>query len=224
MADTHRTSPAPGQAALPPGAISVFCDDIALMLGAGITLDEAVHMLGENLADPAFRRVCDALYPALADGVLFALSAALSGELSCPVLSLSQLNRQTDARENKRPQLSDLRSSGAIEQDADKVLFIYRPAYYKNQGISVGENKKGQGENKEVLPKPSNEPKVQDDKKADLVEVIVAKNRSGRTGTTELFFMPAFGRFFTPEREHGFTNQNMPGLPYSDKFKDAEDD
>ena len=41
MADTHRTSPAPGQAALPPGAISVFCDDIALMLGAGITLDEA---------------------------------------------------------------------------------------------------------------------------------------------------------------------------------------
>ena len=134
------------------------------------------------------------------------------------------MNRQTDARENKRPQLSDLRSSGAIEQDADKVLFIYRPAYYKNQGISIGENKKGQGENKEVLPKPSNEPKVQDDKKADLVEVIVAKNRSGRTGTTELFFMPAFGRFFTPEREHGFMNENMPGSNYSDKFKDAEDD
>ncbi len=148
----------------------------------------------------------------------------LAGELQCPVLSLSQLNRQTDARENKRPQLSDLRSSGAIEQDADKVLFIYRPAYYKNQGISIGENKKGQGENKEVLPKPSNEPKVQDDKKADLVEVIVAKNRSGRTGTTELFFMPAFGRFFTPEREHGFMNQNMPGSNYSDKFKDTEDD
>lgn len=147
----------------------------------------------------------------------------LSGELSCPVLSLSQLNRQTDARENKRPQLSDLRSSGAIEQDADKVMFLYRPAYYKNQGISLDTSAKGK---EQIQPTPqANQQQIPDDKRADLVEVIVAKNRSGRVGKTELFFMPAFGRFFTPEKENNFPSMpNMPGGNYSDKFKDADND
>ena len=144
----------------------------------------------------------------------------LSGELSCPVLCLSQLNRQTEARDNKRPQLSELRSSGAIEQDADKVLLLYRPAYYKSQGISLSSDKKNK-ENEQNAPQP-NIQQIPDDKRADLVEVIVAKNRSGKTGTSELFFMPAFGRFFTPEKEHSFNN--LPGSNYSDKFKDADSD
>lgn len=145
----------------------------------------------------------------------------LSGELGCPVLSLSQLNRQTDARENKRPQLADLRSSGAIEQDADKVLFLYRPDYYKNQGISVGGDKKGKGsEGNDPTPQVQ-ERGLSDDKKADPVEVIVAKNRNGRTGSTELYFITAYGRFFTPSKEHAYS-PDMPGSNYSDKFKDAD--
>ena len=144
----------------------------------------------------------------------------LAGELGCPVLSLSQLNRQTDARENKRPQLADLRSSGAIEQDADKVMFLYRPDYYKNQGISIGGDKKNKGgESNEPAPQVQ-ERGLADDKKADPVEVIVAKNRNGRTGSTELYFITAYGRFFTPARENSFND--MPGSNFSDKFKDAD--
>lgn len=148
----------------------------------------------------------------------------LASELHCPVLCLCQLNRQTEGRENRRPQLSDLRSSGAIEQDADKVLFLYRPSYYKNQGIDVNGNKKGQqGEEQNAQNPEAQVDKTNDDKRADPVEVMVAKNRNGRTGITDLFFMPAYGRFFTPEKEHNFEgNSNLPGSSYSDKFKDAD--
>ena len=142
----------------------------------------------------------------------------LSGELACPVLCLSQLNRQTDARESKRPQLADLRSSGAIEQDADKVLFLYRPDYYKNQGISIGGDKKGKAQDEETPPaqtQNTNEPK------ADPVDVIIAKNRSGRTGVVSLFFITAFGRFFGKDKIN-YRPNNQVGSNYSDKFSDAD--
>ena len=102
-------------------------------------------------------------------------------------------------------------------------MFLYRPAYYKNQGISLDTNAKGK---EQIQPTPqANQQQIPDDKRADLVEVIVAKNRSGRVGKTELFFMPAFGRFFTPEKENNFPSMpNMPGANYSDKFKDADND
>ena len=146
----------------------------------------------------------------------------LAGELACPVLCLSQLNRQTEGRENKRPQLSDLRSSGAIEQDADKVLFLYRPQYYKNQGISLG-GAKDKNKNDDEPSKLNATAEISDDRKSDIVDVIIAKNRSGRTGSTGLCFMPAYGRFFTPQNEDLLRNPGqMPGSNYSDKFKDAD--
>jgi replicative DNA helicase len=90
----------------------------------------------------------------------------LAKELECPVVALSQLSRAPEARTEKRPQLSDLRESGSIEQDADIVMFIFREEVYK--------------------PTPEN---------TGLAEIIVAKQRNGPIGTTELVFIKEFTRF-----------------------------
>ena len=108
---------------------------------------------------------------------------ALAKELQVPILALSQLSRQVEQREDKHPQLSDLRESGSIEQDADVVLFIYREEYYlKNQE-----------------PKPGTEEhfKWQDDceKVHGIAEVIVGKQRHGPTGTVRLHFEDSVTRF-----------------------------
>jgi replicative DNA helicase len=101
---------------------------------------------------------------------------ALAKELSVPVIALSQLSRQVENREDKRPQLSDLRESGSIEQDADIVMFIYREAYYK-----------GRAEPREGTPEH-----LQWQEEMDAIrnvsEVIVAKQRHGPIGTVKLSF------------------------------------
>lgn len=97
---------------------------------------------------------------------------ALAKELNIPVIALSQLNRSTETREDKRPVLSDLRESGAIEQDADIVCFIHRPEYYTKSGEdSQGNDIRGKA------------------------QLIIAKHRSGAVGDVELRFVSKYAKF-----------------------------
>ena len=97
----------------------------------------------------------------------------MAKELQVPVLCLSQLSRANEKREDKRPMLSDLRESGAIEQDADIVMFLYREDYYK-----------------------------EDSEKHNVAECIIAKNRHGETGKVELRWMPEYTSFQTMENRY----------------------
>lgn len=103
----------------------------------------------------------------------------LAKELNIPILALSQLNRGVESREgnDKRPQLSDLRESGAIEQDADMVLFIHRPEYYKIYADEAGNDLRG------------------------MAEIIIAKHRNGAVGNIRLKFRGEYARFQNPEDE-----------------------
>ena len=106
---------------------------------------------------------------------------ALSKELGVPVLALSQLSRAVETRGGtKKPQLSDLRESGAIEQDADIVMFIYRPEYYQIYQDDVGST-------------------------LGMADIIIAKHRSGETGEVRLRFVKQFARFENCELESGYS-------------------
>lgn len=96
---------------------------------------------------------------------------AIARELSVPVLALSQLSRAVEQRPDHRPMLSDLRESGAIEQDADVVMFIYRDDYYNH-----------------------------DTEKKDIAEIIIAKQRNGPIGTIELAWIPKYTKFANLQR------------------------
>ena len=97
----------------------------------------------------------------------------LAKELEVPVIALSQLSREAEKRQDHRPMLSDLRESGAIEQDADIVMFLYRDDYYDKES-----------------------------KKQNVAEVIIAKNRGGSTGTVELGWLGSYTKFVSLERRY----------------------
>ena len=117
---------------------------------------------------------------------------ALAKELSVPVIALSQLSRQVESREDKRPQLSDLRESGSIEQDADVVMFIYRESYYK-----------GRAEPREGTPEHLTWQEDMDHVR-NLAEVIIGKQRHGPIGTIKLHFNEDLTRFGNLAREGRF--------------------
>ncbi|MEO1657218.1 MAG: replicative DNA helicase [Pseudomonadota bacterium] len=116
---------------------------------------------------------------------------ALAKELEVPIVALSQLSRQVEARDDKRPQLSDLRESGSIEQDADVVMFVFREEYYL-----------GRAEPREGTPEHLEWQQTMDEVHG-VAEVIIGKQRHGPIGTVKLGFQPEltkFGDLANPER------------------------
>jgi replicative DNA helicase len=115
---------------------------------------------------------------------------ALAKELNVPILALSQLSRQVESRDDKRPQLSDLRESGSIEQDADVVMFVFREEYYHQMRKPLENNREKFAE---WL--------AEGEKVHGKAEVIIGKQRHGPTGTVELQFEGALTRFSSLARE-----------------------
>ncbi|WP_321480218.1 replicative DNA helicase [uncultured Bacteroides sp.] len=114
----------------------------------------------------------------------------LAKELNIPIIALSQLNRGVESREGiegKRPQLSDLRESGAIEQDADMVCFIHRPEYYKIYSDDKGNDLRG------------------------MAEIIIAKHRNGATGDVLLRFKGEYAKFQNPDDDMIIPTPDAPG-------------
>ncbi|WP_456013464.1 replicative DNA helicase [Mycoplasma sp. 527] len=120
----------------------------------------------------------------------------LGRELACPIIALSQLSRSVEKREDKTPIISDLRESGGIEQDADRVIFLHRDDYYRNKKNDQNAN----NEQKEMF---------------STTNVIVAKNRHGSTKTIQLGFYPDFNKFVYVLKEHGNNKHQI--------FKEKED-
>ena len=115
---------------------------------------------------------------------------ALAKELDVPVLALSQLSRQVEQRDNKKPQLSDLRESGSIEQDADVVMFVYREEYYLSRTEpEVGTDKHLQWQERM-------------DRAHNVGECIIAKARHGPIGTVRMFFDSHVTRFSDLDEHH----------------------
>ena len=109
---------------------------------------------------------------------------AIAKELNIPVIALSQLSRQVENREDKRPQLSDLRESGSIEQDADVVMFVYRDEYYKEREKPGDDNLEAMAKWQETMERVHGK-----------AEVVIGKQRHGPIGTVELSFEGRFTRF-----------------------------
>ena len=138
------------------------------------------------------------------------LCKELAKSLGSPVIGLSQLSRGVESREDKRPVLSDLRDSGSIEQDADAVLFLYRPEYYLRAALRHAQNSAGKGELAAKLL-------IQVEQSKGKLDIDVAKNRHGSVGDAHLWIDVASGVIMNdppgddgPQAELGFGGSGEP--------------
>ncbi len=123
---------------------------------------------------------------------------AIAKELEIPVLALSQLSRTVESREDKRPQLSDLRESGSIEQDADVVMFVYREEYYltrEQPAQRANETPEKYNERYDMWAKRLQE-------SANISEAVIAKQRHGPIGIVKMFFDANYTRFTNLDTQH----------------------
>ena len=121
----------------------------------------------------------------------------LAREMQVPIVALSQLNRGLEGRPDKRPMLSDIRESGAIEQDADIIMFVYRDDIYKERDEKRKE--------KESMDKGDNPPYKSAfvDRPIEEAEIIIGKQRNGSTGTIKLDFHKELTKFMDKEEPFG---------------------
>jgi replicative DNA helicase len=126
---------------------------------------------------------------------------ALAKDLNIPVIALAQLSREVEKRSNKRPQLSDLRESGSIEQDADMVMFLYRHEYYEKMGMDNDNQSSGDSLDADIK---------------GLTEVIIAKNRHGTVGSAFCKFIGEFSKFQDLDHfERDMIRQKNPEYGYT---------
>lgn len=162
--------------------------------GVGLIIIDYLQLMTSNLKDGKNNREQEIAF----------ISRGLKGlakELNVPVIALSQLSRAVEQRGgDKRPQLSDLRESGSIEQDADVVIFLYRPEYY---GITTTEEGRST---------------------AGMAEVIIGKQRNGPTGSVNLMFIKEYARFENLSSESMEPSGYLPDDPFVDTPILAPDD
>ena len=140
----------------------------------------------------------------------------LAREMKIPIIALSQLNRGLENRPDKRPMLSDLRESGAIEQDADIIMFVYRDDVYKERDEARKEKEakdKGEDYKSKFINKPEEE-----------AEVIIGKQRNGPIGTVKLNFQKALTRFVDKENDHNHAPIEMIFETVADTQKETSID
>ena len=133
---------------------------------------------------------------------------SLAKEFNIPVIALSQLSRAVEQRENKRPQLSDLRESGSIEQDADVVMFLFRESYY----LEREEPKRKTDENDNNYLNRYEKWTNANNEAINKAEVIIAKQRHGPIGSIELYFNPEYTQFDNLSKHNNYKNNIISTL------------
>lgn len=177
--------------ALSVSAVRTRCRRLARQHGLGLVVIDYLQLLSGTPGVRSENRVNEV--SAITRGL-----KALAKELNVPVIALSQLSRAVEQRDDKRPQLSDLRESGSIEQDADVVMFVYREEYY----LSRAEPARKGDENEDRFQERHRVWMERCEKAHNVAEVIVAKQRHGPIGTVNLYFdgnYTKFGNYIAPD-------------------------
>ena len=172
-------------------AMRTRCRRLARTKGLSLVVVDYLQLMRPSVGSRAENRVLE--ISMITQGL-----KALAKELSVPVIALSQLSRQVESREDKRPMLSDLRESGSIEQDADAVMFVYRDQYYLQQR----QPKETSYDSQDKYQTAMEEWQRKMDLAHNRAELILEKQRHGPTGTVHLFFEGEFTRFADLDMVH----------------------